>query len=152
MITKEIIALSVGLATSAFLVGSPNASRTTSQGVYTAAQVAQGRTLYKSKCAACHLATLKGKDENPPLVGKDFTSQWVGEPLSSLFDKIKNTMPADNPGTLTQDQTAELLAYILSSNQYPAGTTALPSDDQSLKQIQIVAPPSKSAAKAHHKH
>lgn len=152
MFTKEIIALSLGFAASAFLVASPNAPRTTSQGVYTAAQVAQGRTLYKTQCASCHLATLKGKEENPPLVGKDFTSEWVGEPLSSLFDKIKNTMPADNPGSLTQDQTAELLSFILNANHFPSGTTALPSDEQSLKQIQIAAPPSKTVAQTRHTH
>ncbi|MFZ0663394.1 MAG: cytochrome c [Acidobacteriaceae bacterium] len=143
MITKGIIAFSLTVAASALLAAPPQTptASTTSQGVYTTAQAALGHTLYNAKCSSCHLADLTGKDQNPPLVGKDFTSEWTGEPLGGLFDKIENTMPADNPGTLSRDQTAELLAFILSSNKFPAGKTALPTDAQALKQIRITAPP-----------
>ena len=34
-------------------------------------------------------------------------------------------MPAGNPGSLSHDQYAQVMAFILSKNGYPAGATAL---------------------------
>jgi len=46
-------------------------------------------------------------------------------------------MPANDPGSLNNAETAQVLAYILSFNQFPAGTTALPTDEAALGQIAI---------------
>ena len=50
-------------------------------------------------------------------------------------------MPNDKPGKLSRGQYAEIVAYLLELNGFPAGKTPLPSDDEKLKQIQITAPP-----------
>lgn len=44
-------------------------------------------------------------------------------------------MPADQPGSLSAQDTADVLAFILSSNRYPAGQTELPAVSDRLKQI-----------------
>jgi cytochrome c553 len=76
--------------------------------VLSAQEVTRGGTLFKQQCASCHGEDLKGRG-GPPLEGADFTSRW---PTSSLIDKIRSTMPQDNPGKLTGGLAADLAAYI----------------------------------------
>jgi len=68
----------------------------------------RGGALYKQQCVSCHGDHLEGRS-GPPLAGGDFQPRW---PTSSLTDKIRNTMPLDNPGNLTAGQAADLVAYI----------------------------------------
>jgi cytochrome c553 len=68
----------------------------------------RGGTLYKQQCVSCHGDGLEGRS-GPSLAGADFRSRW---PTSDLIDKIRNTMPQDNPGKLTAGQAADLVAYI----------------------------------------
>ena len=48
-------------------------------------------------------------------------------------------MPQDKPKTLSPEQTVDLVAYILSGNQLPAGEVALPTDLEVLKEIRVDA-------------
>jgi len=48
-------------------------------------------------------------------------------------------MPADNPGKVSREMNADILTYILSVNQFPAGSTELPKGTEFLKQIRIDA-------------
>jgi hypothetical protein len=50
-------------------------------------------------------------------------------------------MPADAPGTLEPQQVADLVAFILQANQFPAGRTELAPTAAPLKQITITANP-----------
>jgi cytochrome c553 len=68
----------------------------------------RGETLYKQQCVSCHGDRLEGRI-GPPLAGGYFRSRW---PTSDLIDKIRNTMPQENPGKLTAGQAADLAAYI----------------------------------------
>src|SRR5579862_9075865 len=92
-------------------------------GVYTADQAKRGAELYGSQCSSCHGPDLSGGEMAPALSGGEFLSNWNGLTLSDLFDRIKTTMPANNPGNLSRPQTADLIAHILSANQVPAGNT-----------------------------
>ena len=95
----------------------------TRDGVYTAAQAAQGQTLYKQQCASCHGATLQGSGQNPALKGDAFLQNWMGMTAGDLYLKIQATMPATTPGSLKPVQVSQLMAYILTMNGYPAGKT-----------------------------
>lgn len=108
--------------------------RTGSDRVYTDAQAARGRTVYAAKCASCHGEMLEGKSA-PPLAGKDFVAVWGTRPLSDLASKIRNTMPADDPGKMTPAGTADLVAYILQAGKFPSGSADLPTDEAALKSI-----------------
>jgi mono/diheme cytochrome c family protein len=114
-------------------------SRNAWDGVYTAEQAAQGKALFQSKCATCHGAELTGAEMAPPLVGAVFLGDWVGQSVGDLFTRVHTTMPGNDPGSLSNAETAQAIAYILSFNQFPAGTTPLPSDEQALGQITISA-------------
>lgn len=98
--------------------------RTVQDGVYTAAQAARGVALYGQQCASCHGASLQGVSA-PPLQGDLFINGWQSEPLSVLVAKVQKTMPADAPGKLTAQQTADLVAHILNRNGFPAGSVEL---------------------------
>ncbi|HYR43795.1 MAG TPA: cytochrome c [Terriglobia bacterium] len=108
--------------------------QTVKQGVYTENQAKRGQALYKDRCSSCHGERLEGR-LGPPLTGEDFIYDWAKQPLSELFSKIRNTMPQDNPGKLTAQETADIVAYILQSGKFPAGRADLGSDEAVLKQI-----------------
>lgn len=104
----------------------PGAS--TNDGVYTAAQAAKGQELYSQACATCH--------EPAKFTGAEFTRAFVGRSLSDI-DRAMAEMPADNPGSLTADDVASLIAYFLQMNKYPAGQTPLSGASAALKSIMI---------------
>lgn len=108
-------------------------------GVYTADQAAAGKTVYENKCSMCHGAELGGAEMAPPLAGGIFMGNWAGQSVGDLFTRIHTTMPANDPGSLSNAETAQVEAYILSYNQFPAGTTALPAEEAALGQIAITA-------------
>jgi mono/diheme cytochrome c family protein len=114
-------------------------------GVFTADQAAAGKTLFDGKCAACHGASLAGGDAAPALAGETFVGEWAGQSVGDLATRLHSTMPANDPGSLTYVDTAAAVAYILSVNQFPAGTTALPADLAAMGSIAITA--EKPAAK-----
>ena len=98
-----------------------------SSGVYSAPQAAQGRDLYRAQCAECHGAGLDGAS-GPPLVGDAFLSNWSARPLATVVGKIQNTMPFNQPGSLSRAQSTALLAYMLQAGKFPAGPTELNDD------------------------
>jgi mono/diheme cytochrome c family protein len=106
---------------------------------YTAAQADRGHAQYTQQCASCHGQGLEGIEIAPPLAGPDFIDKWTGQPMSDLFERIGTTMPKNKPGSLSREAVADITAYILSVNQYPAGSTDLPADTQPLRGIRIDA-------------
>jgi len=91
-------------------------ARTVSGGVYTDAEARRGQQIYGERCAACHGPALQGQLA-PPLTGAAFMSVWGSELLSALVSKIQKTMPANNPGTLTDQQATDLVALILQTGK-----------------------------------
>jgi S-disulfanyl-L-cysteine oxidoreductase SoxD len=93
-------------------------------GVYTEEQAKRGGPTYQTFCAPCHGDQLLGQESAPALVGDAFNSNWEGTMLSDLFDRIRTTMPQNQPGALSRAQTADVVAFILQSGKFPAGTKA----------------------------
>src|SRR5688572_16961536 len=101
-------------------------------GVFSQAQAGRGRTAYKRYCADCHLANLQGDGIEPPLTGSLFIDAWREDYLTSLYDFIQTRMPKsrDNePGSLKEKEYLDILAYILSENEFPNGSKELTMDD-----------------------
>jgi mono/diheme cytochrome c family protein len=113
--------------------------RSANDGVFSADQAKRGEMLYTETCAACHDPALTG-GVGPALAGKDFFTAWKEMTVGDLFSKIKNEMPLTAPGTMTPEQTADVIAYILSFNKFPAGAAALAADPAPLKDIKISEP------------
>jgi mono/diheme cytochrome c family protein len=108
-------------------------------GVYTQMQADRGKTSYAKSCASCHGAALDGSGQAPPLTGADFKKNWNGQTAGDLFEKIQATMPADQPGTLSRAQNADILAFLFASNGFPAGSNELPSAAADLEKIRFEA-------------
>ena len=135
---KKIIAvLTAVFMTSALYatVGAQAAKKSVKEGVYTEAQAKRGEMLYKDQCAACHGDDLAGSGPMPPLAGADFVKNWKN--VGDLFDKIHSSMPASAPGSLTEAQTADIIAYMFSVGKFPAGQTELEGKMEPLTNITI---------------
>ena len=112
-------------------------AKTVWSGVFTADQATQGKALFETKCAICHGAELNGGEMAPAWAGAGFVANWQGTSLGDLFTRIHTTMPANDPGSMNNAEVALVLSYILSFNQFPAGSTPLPADEAALGQIGI---------------
>src|SRR5579863_2712736 len=122
-------------------------ARTANDGVYTDAQATRGRALYQERCALCHGDTLGG-GIGPPLSGNVFIAAWGAQPLWELASKIRNTMPANDPGKLTPSQSADLVAHLLQAGKFPSGRTELGVDEAALKAIVLPGPAAQATAPA----
>src|SRR3569833_1525586 len=109
-------------------------------GAYTDAQAQRGADQFSAQCAACHGSGLTGNGEAPAQVGGEFISNWAGLTLGDLFERIRSTMPQDNPGNLSRAQYAEILSFILKSNGYPAGQKEKDTRTEFLKAVAFVPP------------
>jgi mono/diheme cytochrome c family protein len=107
----------------------PDSMRSTLAGVYTSAQAARGRETFAGLCQSCH-----SPDTH---TGPAFTANWGVQPLSRLFLYISENMPQTDPGTLTPEQYAQVLAYILQMNGLPAGQRELPANVKELRLIRF---------------
>jgi mono/diheme cytochrome c family protein len=130
--TKKIAL--VALAAAATLLFGQDAKKA-SQGVFTKAQADTGKGVYSAKCASCHGSSLEGGDVPPALAGGTFMANWGTQSVDDLFARIRTGMPPGQEGSLSRDQTAQIVAYILDFNGYPAGQAALPTQDEVLKGI-----------------
>ena len=109
-------------------------ARGTGAGVYTEAQAGEGARVYAVRCAMCHGPGLAGTVETPGLVGK-FMANWAGRPLGDLYDYLGRAMPQPSPGSLTAEDNARLVAFLLKANGVAAGTTTLPADSAALRRL-----------------
>ena len=133
------VLIATGLTLHAASVAAQSSSQTIWSGVFSAAQAKRGEAIAGRRCATCHSADLAGGQDGPALVGSDVLQAWSGTTAGDLFDKIRTTMPADAPQTLSPQETADILAFIFSQNKCPAGEKELPSEMEALKRIQITS-------------
>ncbi|MEP6961597.1 MAG: cytochrome c [Acidobacteriota bacterium] len=111
--------------------------RTVWDGVYTEAQAARGQALYTSTCAGCHGTSLTGGESAPPLSGGEFFSNWNSLSVGDLFERIRVSMPLNRPGSMSREQNADIVAYMLSFSKFPAGQVELPRQTEVLNEIRI---------------
>ena len=131
-----VVALAVGGA-----AHGQNGNRSVLTGVYTAAQATRGELTYFNICVSCHPRGTYSTDA--------FKTTWSGRPIGDLFEVIKEKMPKSDPGSLTPEETAQVLAYILKINEAPAGDAELPSDVEALKKITFETTRSETGKAAH---
>ena len=140
----RLFAMLFGLAWSG--MAAPDASGQTAEatslraGAYTEEQATRGQALYYQHCLACHGEDMSGLDQAPPLAGPQFSGTWAGEPLWALVGRI-DTMPPAEPGSLSRDETVDLLAYMLWYNGLPLGEVPLSNQQNSLAEVPFEAPP-----------
>ena len=131
--TMGLAIAAVAMAACASTVGAVRTQgASTSDGVYTAVQATTGQVLYAQTCENCH--------QPAKFTGAEWTRAYVGRPLAEVNGAMTE-MPADNPGTLTPDDIASLIAYFLQMNNYPAGQAPLSGAPDALKSIMVTPRP-----------
>ena len=111
-----------------------------SDGIYTLAQAERGAEQYAARCASCHSADLRGNSNSPSLRGMAFMFIWEGKSVGELFTKMRSEMPTDQPGGLSANTYADILAFILQINEFPDGSEELATNEVLLNQITISSP------------
>jgi mono/diheme cytochrome c family protein len=114
-------------------------TRSVWDGVYTKEQASRGQTSYREECLKCHGESLGGGEGGSALAGEEFRQKWNGKTAGDLFRLIRKTMPSDDPGNLSSREYSDLVAYILSANEFPAGPKELDRDAAALDAIRIEA-------------
>lgn len=141
---KLLASLAIAVVSAGVAAGVATGARppiTTSAGVYSDSQAEEGAQVYAQNCAMCHGRTLGGTLETPGLTGK-FVANWSKRPLGDLYDYVGRAMPQFAPGTLTPQDDARLLAFLLKANGMPAGAAPLPADSVALHAIAFEPAPS----------
>ena len=116
-------------------------------GVFTEAQVERGEAAYTGSCGRCHGRKLNGAPDDPdmlstpPLARAKFLRVWEGRSLATLFDYTRATMPESNPGSLSDEEYVDIIAYMLSVGGMPAGGDELRPDPQGLARVVIEQQP-----------
>ena len=116
--------LTACLLAASSLLGLQPQARTLASGVFSPAQATRGQAVYTARCASCHAPTLAGRT-GPALAGDDFNANWAGQPLLDLANKIRRTMPRDTSPRLSAQETADVLAFMLQTGKFPAGSADL---------------------------
>lgn len=105
---------------------------------YSAEQAARGAQVYQATCARCHPSG--AFDGGAFAVGWDEARAWT------LFSTLRNTMPQDKPGSLSDAQYVDVIAYLLQRNRVPAGAAPLPVDSAALRGVRIAVTPGAPAS------
>jgi mono/diheme cytochrome c family protein len=106
--------------------------RTVWDGVYTEAQAARGVTAFGQSCAGCHALAAEGK---APLVGDPFWKSFAQKSVGDLLEFVSANMPNGTPGSLDESTYRDIVALMLKSNGFPAGSNELRRDTSANVQI-----------------
>jgi len=96
---------------------------------FTAEQADEGRDTFRSLCTECHFS---GEFSDA-----QFKFKWSRRTAGNLFEMIFTQMPESAPGSLSPDEAASLVAYILRMNGFEEGSTPLPADADALSGISL---------------
>ena len=137
-----LLSLSVVLVVTGHAVAQPQEPapaevRSILDGVFTARQARRGERWFVQICEQCH----RTRD----FTNAQFHERWAGQSVGDLLQFMRNTMPPENPGALSTDRYADVLAFFLAASDYPAGEEELPADASLVMDIRIDPPPKEEA-------
>ena len=135
--TTAMAALALVVAGAAYS-GTAAQERTVWDGVFTEDQAQRGMATYEQECSQCHLDDLLGDGIAPSLIGAPFHFRWSDLSVGDMLVAIRTTMPQGAPASLSPRAYADIVAYLLQVNEFPAGDTELPTGVDDLEGIIIV--------------
>ena len=98
---------------------------------YTVAQATRGSGLFRDNCVSCH--------STAEFTGSSFMRRWSSRAVGNIYEFVLYSMPDDNPGGLPQQTYADIIAYLLQINDFPAGDTELPTSLDALMDMKMSA-------------
>ena len=90
-------------------------------------QADRGRDAFRVQCTECHFS---GEFSD-----SQFKFKWSRRSAGDLYDLIQTSMPETAPGSLTPDETVDLVSYIMRMNGFEPGQGELPADPAVLDEI-----------------
>jgi cytochrome c553 len=129
-----VSAWAVGVSQSSLVAQAP---KSVQDGVFTAEQAKRGADTYAANCSSCHGGDLAGDGFAPALAGSDFSANWTDLSVGDLYERIRISMPPNDPAKVTAQQKTDIIAHLLDANKFPAGKTELEAKAEVLKQIKI---------------
>ena len=136
--SAQVYALRSGAAGGAPATATAGGAGGTAPVSFTADQVTTGSDIYSERCVQCHGDKLdNGEFGGAALNGSYFKKHWGGGSVAALTTYMKAKMPPDRPGSLTDQNYADLAAFLLDSNDYPKGDKELPSDTASQQKLTL---------------
>jgi plastocyanin len=106
-------------------------------GFYSANQAQRGKDAFSHNCNRCHGGVGEGTERAPELVGTGFLSRWETASVEDLLTRIRTSMPPDNAGGLSREMYLDIVAFLLRSNDFPAGGAELNDDVDTLKSLRL---------------
>jgi len=114
-------------------------ARSVWDGIYTQEQAERGEPFYQESCAECHGSDLSGGETAPGLDGGEFVWNWNGLSVGDLFERLRVSMPQGVPSSVSRREKADILAFLLEANGFPAGDTELANRTNMLNGISFLA-------------
>ncbi|MQA92648.1 MAG: hypothetical protein GEU90_20905 [Gemmatimonas sp.] len=111
----------------------PSNGPTAAAGLFTEAQSTRGDALFASRCGSCH-ATRE-------FSGRIFMIGWETRSVGEFYEFIRTAMPYDQPGSLSDQEYADVTAYVVSLNGFPAGSQELAPGADTLNEIPFGSAP-----------
>lgn len=110
---RFILGLSLGFVS---LLSANAACAQTPSSTYTPAQAQAGAALYTQNCAMCH---------GDATAGHTLVQPGTSPTIGGIFGIMTASMPLNQPGSLSQQQYENIMAYALKNNGYSAGNQPL---------------------------
>ncbi len=104
-------------------------ARSSADGVYTLVQANAGKDVFATFCQSCHTPTVHA--------GPQFRSVWFGRTLGELFGYLRREMPKSDPGSMSDEEYALVVAYLLRINGMKPGSSTLAADSTALHRIRL---------------
>ena len=130
-----MVKTTISVAALLWLAQGAGTTKSVWDGVYSREQAGRGQAKYAQVCSNCHQSDLSGSDQAPGLAGGDFLDRWDGQSVGDLADRIRTSMPLDDVGSLNVQLSADITAYLLQANSFPAGETELAADRSAMRAI-----------------
>ncbi len=96
---------------------------------YTSPQASRGDGLFRDNCVSCHSSS--------EFMGSSFQRRWRNPAVGDIYEFVLYSMPDDNPGGLPEQTYADIVAYMLSMNDFPSGDAELPTSLDALMEMKM---------------
>lgn len=110
----------------------------TAAALLAAQQLERGEQWFRARCLECHA--------HQAIANGDFQMKWDGRTAYELFERVRSSMPENDPGSLSSGTYTAIIAYLLKLNGMPVGATPLSSDSAALAEVRLSFTPAVRSA------
>lgn len=98
---------------------------------FTEEQADRGRDVFRASCTECHYSS--------EFSDSQFQFKWSRRSAGSLYQLIQTSMPETAPGSLSDEETVDLVSYILRMNGFEPGSSELAADRAVLDEVSLAS-------------